>query len=502
MVAGVLRAPRRWFSASVVALVLAVAAPAGAVQVSAGGGHSCAIGLDAALVCWGLNDDGQATPPAGSFTAVSAGSRHTCAIRTDSTIACWGRNTDGEAAPPAGTFRTVSAGGAHTCAIRTDGTVVCWGQNAGSLSYLPPSGAFARAHEGDSTGSPFACGIRTDASLACWGYNAYGRASPPVGAFTTVDAGGAHSCGIRDSGAIACWGLATYGQPLADPPAGSFTELSSGYNSTCAIRADASITCWGDTPNGETGAPPGSYTELSLGSFHGCAVRDDGAVSCWGANTTGQVSPIPAELTTAIGETGPGGLDFGSQPAGTVSAPQEVTVTNRGARSLHVEGTSFAGPGAADFLIGASTCGGPVAGGASCRLSVRFTPAAGAATGRSATLLITTDAVPAAYTVALSGLAATPVPVTGPAGPPGPQGGAGPAGAQGPAGKASIATCKVTKVPKKLRRKLRVRCTVTLAKARTVSLLRGRQVVARRHVKAGRHRLVFRVAVGGRYRLY
>lgn len=33
---------------------------------------------------------GQATPPAGTYTAVAAGSSHSCAIATDGTLTCWG----------------------------------------------------------------------------------------------------------------------------------------------------------------------------------------------------------------------------------------------------------------------------------------------------------------------------------------------------------------------------------------------------------------------------
>lgn len=43
--------------------------------ISAGDSHTCGLRDDGALVCWGRNDDGRATPPAGSFTAVSAGPR-------------------------------------------------------------------------------------------------------------------------------------------------------------------------------------------------------------------------------------------------------------------------------------------------------------------------------------------------------------------------------------------------------------------------------------------
>ena len=89
--------------------------------------HTCAIKTDGTLACWGDNDDGQASPPTGTFIAVSAGDYHTCAIKTDGTLACWGWNEYGQATPPTGTFTAVSAGYYHTCAIRTNGTLACWG---------------------------------------------------------------------------------------------------------------------------------------------------------------------------------------------------------------------------------------------------------------------------------------------------------------------------------------------------------------------------------------
>jgi len=101
-------------------------------QISAAkmGWHTCGIRPDQTVVCWGLDDNGQAKSPNDLFSQVSAGKWYTCGIRAeDDTIICWGNNSDGQAEPPSGTFSYVSAGLFHTCAIQTDNTPICWGYN-------------------------------------------------------------------------------------------------------------------------------------------------------------------------------------------------------------------------------------------------------------------------------------------------------------------------------------------------------------------------------------
>ena len=111
--------------------------------LSAGADHTCGIRDSDLVACWGLDDQGQATPPLGFFSAVSAGGDHTCAIRRDTdTVACWGLDDQGQATPPLGFFSAVSAGGDHTCAIRRDtGLVACWGLDDQGQS-TPPLGYF------------------------------------------------------------------------------------------------------------------------------------------------------------------------------------------------------------------------------------------------------------------------------------------------------------------------------------------------------------------------
>src|SRR5947209_2775117 len=69
-------------------------------SITGGAAHTCGVQTSRAVLCWGKNDVGQATAPAGTFVDVSAGNSFTCGIKTDATIACWGKNDVGQATAP------------------------------------------------------------------------------------------------------------------------------------------------------------------------------------------------------------------------------------------------------------------------------------------------------------------------------------------------------------------------------------------------------------------
>ncbi len=99
---------------------------------------------------------------------------------------------------------------------------------------------------------------------------------------------------------------------------------------------------------------------------------------------------------------------FGDQAVNTTSAAQTVTLTNSGAAPLAIGGISLTGAAAGDFAQ-TSTCPvgtGTLAAGASCAVSVTFTPAAAGA--RTATLAVTDDAAGSPHTVALAGSGVVP----------------------------------------------------------------------------------------------
>lgn len=251
--------------------------------ISAGGFHTCAVGAEGGVRCWGNDEDGQAGPPGGSYVTVSAGGFHSCAVEAGGGVRCWGFDEDGQASPPGGSYTAVSVGGFHSCALDSGRRVACWGFDEDGQAG-PPSGAYTAV----SAGRQHTCALDSGGGVDCWGDNDRGQASPPSGSYTAVSAGGFHTCAIATSGRIDCWGDNGWGQ--ASPPPGSFTAVAAGWQHTCAIATGGRIDCWGEGSIGQSSPPAGSYTTISAGAFHNCALSTAGVATCWGNNENGQTN--------------------------------------------------------------------------------------------------------------------------------------------------------------------------------------------------------------------
>ena len=81
----------------------------------------------------GVADDEPRCPADPRLGAVSTARWHSCALRSDAAIVCWGDNEDGQTDAPAGAYIAVAAGRSHSCALRRDHTATCWGATATDL---------------------------------------------------------------------------------------------------------------------------------------------------------------------------------------------------------------------------------------------------------------------------------------------------------------------------------------------------------------------------------
>jgi Abnormal spindle-like microcephaly-assoc'd, ASPM-SPD-2-Hydin len=121
------------------------------------------------------------------------------------------------------------------------------------------------------------------------------------------------------------------------------------------------------------------------------------AASCGGGGAAPASNPPPVP-DVSLSTTS---VNFGSQTVGTTSAAQSVTLTNTGNAMLSIASISATG----DFAT-TNVCGGGIAPGQNCTISVTFTPwAAGARTG---SVNIVDNAAGSPHTVTLIGTGQSP----------------------------------------------------------------------------------------------
>lgn len=326
----------------------------GVREIGAGSVHTCAIGGDERLLCWGLNESGQLgiggmmnslVPVAvhglgGAGTldgvlAVTAGEDYGCAALAGGSAACWGINAHGKlgdgtttsrdvpapVADGAGVGRlsdakSVAANHLHSCAVLTGGQARCWGLNDdGEL--------------GDST--------TTESLLPVVVQN--GAGSDPLTDVVQIATGGGHTCALTGAGHVMCWGRNDRGQlgdgTMAGSPlpvsvrntsgSGILTGVSAiavGASYSCAVLSGGEVVCWGSNSFGQLG--DGSTTtrprpvyvasvggggrlttaqQVSAAGAFTCAALADDRVACWGKNLGGlgdgssTESHVPVEVS-------------------------------------------------------------------------------------------------------------------------------------------------------------------------------------------------------------
>jgi cysteine-rich repeat protein len=184
----------------------------GFLDLSLGLAHTCAIKYDSTVWCWGQNFHGQlgVLPVTGEFeanpnpvqvfnvsgaVALSAGGAHTCALTSGEAVYCWGWNNQGQSGGSGDPkiqalvsglsgIDAVVTGIGHTCAKLTAGTARCFGWNLfGQLgdNTAVPSSSSPTWVDGltdvdvISSRADFTCVLRTNGRAWCWGKNEFGQ---------------------------------------------------------------------------------------------------------------------------------------------------------------------------------------------------------------------------------------------------------------------------------------------------------------------------------------
>ncbi len=119
-------------------------------------------------------------------------------------------------------------------------------------------------------------------------------------------------------------------------------------------------------------------------------------------NATGspQVVTLTGSGAGPAAALAPTSLAFGGLAVGSPSAAKTVTLTNSGNAALSITSVTVTGSGASQF-VPTSACGASVAAGASCTISVIFTPSS--AGNQSGTLTVSDNAPASPQSVTLSG---------------------------------------------------------------------------------------------------
>jgi hypothetical protein len=149
-----------------------------------------------------------------------------------------------------------------------------------------------------------------------------------------------------------------------------------------------------------TFTPTASGPQTGSISVASNALASPSSITLQGSGTA--AAPPTATLSPAT-------LSFGSVTSGVTSSAQMLTLSNTGNAALTISGITIGGANPTDFAE-TNTCGASLAAGATCTISVTFTP--GSVTSFSATVSIVDNATGSPQTATLSGSGTAPaVPV-------------------------------------------------------------------------------------------
>ncbi len=300
------------------------------IKIAAGDNHTCALGSNGQVKCWGANNYGQlglglATTGSSAIIGdqsgemgdllepvflgttaidIAVGNNHSCALLSSGRMKCWGRNHHGQLGqvrsgascadaantycigdapnemgalaqvsfPVSNTVSFIAAGDDFTCALLTNGRIYCFGVN--NLGQLGQDRAVANwgGTAGDMTDTTNFLPIQLHPNF---------NSLPVLG----IVGGGRATCAVFQNDALLrnetlCWG-GGIGRPAPDTPLagitapvnyygfGSFTNLRSitaGTNNVCVRGTANEVLCWDRDTHGQLGNG-GANTDTS--SPHG-----------------------------------------------------------------------------------------------------------------------------------------------------------------------------------------------------------------------------------------
>lgn len=314
-----------------------------ASQLSVGAKHSCALGTDNNIYCWGFAEDyalgsdhsGDTSTPsrmgkpqqvtglaALSIKEVAARQNFSCALFVDGSAQCWGDNDSGSIGNglqwgkywtpqnltvASGSISSFTKGNMaaeqameqHNCVVLTTGQVECWGEGStgqlgdgnGTSSYTSAVSVTGLTDVKAIVSAEYhSCAIKGDDTVACWGRNSSGELGD--GTYTNRNSP-VDVIDLSNVKQIDTSGLMPYSED----------EDNVNYNYySCALLYDGTVKCWGESQDElflqnpavtKTHTPVTlpdltNVTQMALGGRHMCVLLSDGSVKCWGRNDYGQ----------------------------------------------------------------------------------------------------------------------------------------------------------------------------------------------------------------------
>jgi alpha-tubulin suppressor-like RCC1 family protein len=351
-------------------------------QITAGWRHTCALDSTGQAYCWGDNNYGELgdatniqrivpaivargeVPDGISLIGISAGytedgPTHTCVVGANYKVYCWGNNYNGQFG------NNISGGDLFTYDLAIDSNTpveaissikVRFGNAlATNIRYISPYAleVTVPAHV-EGTVDVTITGLD---GVTVTKTNAYTYENPTTPEITSISpnqgliyggeevtisginldnfkwkqvvSGSSHTCAIGLDNKAYCWGENNYGQlgtgdatssstpvfvKAGDPTDALYdktiTQITAGWYHTCALGAELAY-CWGWNSSGQLGTGNATYysnvpvavqsnnptdafygktiTQITAGWYHTCALDSAGQAYCWGRNNSGQL---------------------------------------------------------------------------------------------------------------------------------------------------------------------------------------------------------------------